>query len=293
MSIALNSISSVDGLKAFLYNYHKVLRAEHRFPPLGLQKSLHVAAKALGVDNWHVLLSDLHHAPAFEDPLEIVPLIMSWRTQSGVPVDTEVPQISMTRRLSLLREVQLLQPTTRADYWSLALIAYFSNMADQPFFVQNQMVATVNYNMTDNPFRIATAFELETLIHNFRDAFSSTGSTDMWTQHAGAMFRVVLGVLFYMCDSDPANGLPINRDTQLTPTLINQYLALDTLVNFAHLKFLPLHIRQPVIDYISSIPGYSEHDFLLGNMSPKVYEQHGRFSMQYHGHLANLALVFG
>lgn len=59
MTSLLSSLSSIDGFKTFLGKYHRVLREDAAFPPLGLQKALHFAATALGHKNWNTLSAQL------------------------------------------------------------------------------------------------------------------------------------------------------------------------------------------------------------------------------------------
>jgi len=58
--INFSELNTTNGFKAFLSDYHQILKDERSFPPLGIQKALQTASKAfLGINSWHELSAQL------------------------------------------------------------------------------------------------------------------------------------------------------------------------------------------------------------------------------------------
>lgn len=67
---------------------------------------------------------------------------------------------------------------------------------------------------------------------------------------------------------------------KLTADTIFESLQLDRYAKIAHDDLTSVSSRERMMAYLSSAPGYSEEDYSVGILSPKVYEYHGHLVMQ-------------
>lgn len=70
--VSFSNINTPEAFKAFLQNYHQTLVGDKSFPPLSVNKALHLAATVFGEKNWHTLLAHLDDNVSEQPPLRDV-----------------------------------------------------------------------------------------------------------------------------------------------------------------------------------------------------------------------------
>lgn len=134
---------------------------------------------------------------------------------------------------------------------------------------------------TNNPFAFGNGEQLRSLVVGL---MRDSGGDDMWKGMASAMMGGLLKCLTYM------------RDTQeiiLSVEKLREFLPLDKIVELSQREDLNEAAISPIKKYLGELPGYTEEDAIMGQISQKAYEQHGYRIMQFSEVLADLSDTYG
>lgn len=150
---------------------------------------------------------------------------------------------------------------------------------------------------TMNPFAIGSSSMLSNLVVSLMDSGGSGGGDgDMWKGRAISFIEALMKPLTYLREEG---------HLLLDAGLIRRYFTIESLEDLLYdrkiidqygnttimEKSLPFEVRDPLDNYMASLPGYKKSD--KGKQSGKVYEQHGYIIMQLTRIFGSLADVYG
>lgn len=135
---------------------------------------------------------------------------------------------------------------------------------------------------TTNPFAHGNNEQIRSIFVGLMRETSGDG--DMWKGRTSAMIGALLGVLVWMRDNQGMT-LDINR--------IRTYMPLDKIIELSSDTDIPERFRTPLARYLRELPGYSEEDALIGEISPKAFEQHSFLTMQLTEVMSDLSETLG
>ena len=135
---------------------------------------------------------------------------------------------------------------------------------------------------TNNPFAFGNGEQLRSLVVGLMR--ESGGDGDMWKGMASAMMGGLLKCLTYMRDTG---------EVILSVEKLREYLPLDKIVELSQREDLNEAAIAPIKKYLGELPGYTEEDAIMGQVSQKAYEQHGYRIMQFSEVLADLSDTYG
>lgn len=135
---------------------------------------------------------------------------------------------------------------------------------------------------TTNPFAQGSAEGMRSMIAGLmRD---SGGDGDMWKGRALALLGAVLKALSVMRD---------RAELDLDVEAIRDHLPLNTVVDLSQRTDLPESAISPIKKYLLELPGFTEDDAMMGNISNKAYEQHAFLTMQLTEVMGDLSETYG
>lgn len=135
---------------------------------------------------------------------------------------------------------------------------------------------------TNNPCAHGTGEQLRSLIVGLMR--ESGGDGDMWKGRTSAMLGGVLKALTYM-----RNKGEINLDVEV----IRSFMPLDPIVKLSQRTDISDRALGPIRKYLAELPGYTDEDAMMGQLQPKVYEQHGYLTMQLTEVMADMTDTYG
>jgi intracellular multiplication protein IcmO len=135
---------------------------------------------------------------------------------------------------------------------------------------------------TNNPFAFGNGEQLRSLVVGLMR--ESGGDGDMWKGMASAMMGGLLKCLTYMRDTG---------EVILSVEKLREHLPLDKIVELSQREDLNEAAIAPIKKYLGELPGYTEEDAIMGQVSQKAYEQHGYRIMQFSEVLADLSDTYG
>ncbi len=148
---------------------------------------------------------------------------------------------------------------------------------------------------TMNPFCNGSSSMLTQLVVSLMDSGSQSGDGDMWKGRAIVFVESIMKVLVYMRDQGQilldANTIRNYFElTRLEAIAIDKMFIRDNQEPVS-LANTPIVILEPIINYISNLPGYDKSK--KGKQSSQVLEQHGFITMQLTRVFGSLADTYG
>lgn len=135
---------------------------------------------------------------------------------------------------------------------------------------------------TNNPFAHGSPESMRSMISGLmRD---SGGDGDMWKGRSIAMLGALLKALGVMRDRNEVN---------LDVEAIRDHMTLNKMVEISQRADLPEASISPIKKYLLELPGFTEDDAMMGQISNKAYEQHAYLTMQLTEVLGDLSETYG
>lgn len=135
---------------------------------------------------------------------------------------------------------------------------------------------------TTNPFSFGTADNLNSLIVGLMREAGGDGA--MWKGRARTMLKGLLSALCYKRDK---YGMLLDIN------VIRDFFPLDKIISLSRDPELRSSARDPLRKYLLDLPGFTEDSAVVGDISPKAYEQHNYLTMQLTEVMSDLSETYG
>lgn len=183
------------------------------------------------------------------------------------------------------------------DLWSSlsSLVRRFGR--DDDLFVLNYMTGNSDVRApsnTMNPFSSGSASYLTNMLVSLMP--QAEGDNAMWKERAVSLISSLMPALTWKRD---------NQDTPLSVSSIRSYLDLNNVIKLSRDDALPDHMRESIVGYLNTLPGYVDAAFddngkekPVGPDQPMidtttVRQQHGYLTMQFTRSLQSLGDDYG
>ncbi|WP_415912630.1 type IV secretory system conjugative DNA transfer family protein [Neptuniibacter sp. QD37_11] len=147
----------------------------------------------------------------------------------------------------------------------------------------NSLFNTRNLERKSNTTNPCAHGDSESLRSLFVGLMRDGGGDDMWKGRSSAMLGTLLKALCYLRDIG---------EIYLDVETIRGYFPLEKIVELSNRGDMPPAVTQFLKAYLLELPGFSEEDAIMGQISSKALEQHGFLIMQLTEVMADLSETY-